>query len=199
MQPSRLTRSMSPSTPPRLVPSRSSSSTRRTRSRLVRKSSSSRLVVPLPPAAPKRPSRNPRRPLHLPRKPHRSPMAPRRRRRRRRRRSPNQSKSPSPSPSRSPSLRLPSKRRSPSPRRTRRSPLPSLATVRSAAYVTATLSTRTDLCARLKLTLFTGQDEPYASPHCRAPEAVSEHGCFPHHLQRGRHVRPYGHAQAVQG
>jgi 2-oxoglutarate dehydrogenase E2 component (dihydrolipoamide succinyltransferase) len=44
-----------------------------------------------------------------------------------------------------------------------------------------------------------GQDEPYASPHCRAPQAVSEHRCLSDHVQRGRHVQHHGVPQAIQG
>ena len=40
----------------------------------------------------------------------------------------------------------------------------------------------------LGLTAFSvslGENEPDATSDCGAPEAVSEHGCLPHHLQRG--------------
>lgn len=159
--PLRPTRSTFPSTPQKLVPSRSSSSTRRTPSPSDRISSRWSLVV-LPLVAVelrRRPSQNQRSPLQTSRRLPLNLKAPRRRKLPSKRRSqsllPSKSQSPPPSKSQSQS---PSKRRRPSQRRSR-----PLAAVRSVAYVKPYLAYSNRITHNP-----TGQDEPHAPPYRRA-------------------------------
>lgn len=58
-------------------------------------------------------------------------------------------------------------------------------------------SVASDVCHGINSLLSTGENESDAAEDRGAPEAVSEHRCLPHYIQRGRYVIAHGVPQTL--